>query len=244
MEATNPSREIVQFNNAIHQYKASEKILTPVTRFVNSFFPEFDAKRIAKRYAAKHGLDVADVLAEWKANGQLAATMGTAVHRYAEVEIQNLIFDGPQNNHYDGYYRAVDRVIAKLLKRFEFINTERIVFSVKLGLAGTIDLLMRDPENDDILIFDWKTNKEITTQNSYNQFALSPIGHLDNCHFAKYSLQLNTYKRIMQAENYFPGAAFRMALIHLENNGEGTVTDKWFKVRDMDDEIDSMIEWI
>jgi len=243
VKVTNPSGDTVHFDERAHRYTVAGKSLTSVTKWTGSFFPAFDAKRIAKSYAAKRGLQVPDVLADWKQAGIRGSTLGTIVHRYAECEFNNLPFDRPAYLDYEEYFQAVDRVVAKLLRRFWLIGAEVIVFSPSLGLAGTVDLLMRDPENKDVLIFDWKTNKTITTQNSYNQFALSPISHLDDCHLAKYSLQLNTYKRIIQTEDYYPDN-YRMALIHLENDGEGTVTDKWFKVRDMDDEIDSMIEWI
>jgi len=243
VKATNPRGDVVHFDERAHRYTVAGKTLTSVTKWTGSFFPAFNAERIAKSYAVKHGLEIPDVLSDWKKAGMRGSNLGTVVHRYAECEFNNLPFDRPQYSQYEEYFQAIDRVIAKLLRRFWLIGAEVIVFSPSLGLAGTVDLLMRDPENKQILIFDWKTNKIITTQNSFNQFALSPIGHLDDCHLAKYSLQLNTYKRIIQTENYYPDN-YRMALIHLENDGEGTVTDKWFKVRDMDDEIDSMINWV
>jgi len=244
MKVTNPSGDVVQFNERAHRYTVAGKPLTSVTKWTGSFSPAFDSERIAKLYAAKHGLKVPDVLAEWKQAGHRGANLGTIVHRYAECEFGNLPFDRPAYSKHEEYFQTVDRVIAKLLRRFYLIGAEIIVFSAKLGLAGTIDLLMRDPVNKDVLILDWKTNKEITTQNIYNQFALPPISHLDDCHINKYSLQLNTYKRIMQVENYYSGAGFRMALIHLENDGEGNVSDKRFKVKDMGGEIDSMLDWI
>jgi len=243
VKATNPSGDVVYFNERDHQYTVAGKTLTSVTKWTGSFFPAFDAERIAKSYAAKHGLQASDVLSDWKKAGMRGSNMGTAVHRYAECEFNNLPFDRLAYSDYEEYFQAVDHVIAKLLRRFWLIGAEVIVFSPSLGLAGTVDLLMRDPENKDVLIFDWKTNKTITTQNSYNRFALSPIGHLDDCHLVKYSLQLNTYKNILETESYYPDAGYRMALIHLENDGEGNVTDKWFKVRDMNSEIDSMINW-
>jgi len=243
VKATNPSGDVVYFNERDHQYTVAGKTLTSVTKWTGSFFPAFDAERIAKSYAVKHGLQASDVLSDWKKAGMRGSNMGTAVHRYAECEFNNLPFDRLAYSDYEEYFQAVDHVIAKLLRRFWLIGAEVIVFSPSLGLAGTVDLLMRDPENKDVLIFDWKTNKTITTQNSYNRFALSPIGHLDDCHLVKYSLQLNTYKNILETESYYPDAGYRMALIHLENDGEGNVTDKWFKVRDMNSEIDSMINW-
>ena len=244
IRASNPSGITLYFDETAHRYVTESGVeLTSVTRWVGSFFPKFNSQQIAERYARKHGLSVESVLAEWAMAKDRGSELGHIVHKYAESTLCNLLFDRTQYEAYEEYFQAIDRIIPKLLKRFRLIGAEIIVFSEKLGLAGTIDLLMRDPKNKDILIFDWKTNKEIRTKNNYNQFALEPISHLDDCHLAKYSLQLNSYKRIMKEENYYPGAEYRMALIHLMNQ-RGDITDKWYKIPYMDNEINLMLEWI
>jgi len=73
---------------------------------------------------------------------------------------------------------------------------------------------MQDKETGEILLLDWKTNKEISTTNFF-QTAFPPIDHLQDTHISKYSLQLSLYQTIIVKENYYPNAkGFRQALIH------------------------------
>ena len=58
-------------------------------------------------------------------------------------------------------------------------------------------------ENPDgtLSIYDWKRCKLITRINNFNKFAISPvICHLPDSNFWHYSLQLNTYKYILESK--------------------------------------------
>ena len=52
-----------------------------------------------------------------------------------------------------------------------------------------------------LIIYDWKRCKEIKESNSFKEFALTEcIKHLPDTNFWHYSLQLNTYKAILEAK--------------------------------------------
>jgi hypothetical protein len=52
-----------------------------------------------------------------------------------------------------------------------------------------------------LIIYDWKRCKEIKENNSFKEFALTEcIKHLPDTNFWHYSLQLNTYKAILEAK--------------------------------------------
>ena len=58
-------------------------------------------------------------------------------------------------------------------------------------------------ENPDgtLSIYDWKRSKLITRINNFNKFAIQPvICHLPDSNFWHYSLQLNTYKKILESK--------------------------------------------
>lgn len=71
-----------------------------------------------------------------------------------------------------------------------------------LRVAGQIDLLIKD-END-IIIADYKTNKEIKKhsyfdKNKFNRIMMKyPLNNIEDCNFYHYSLQLSTYAYLLQ----------------------------------------------
>ena len=52
----------------------------------------------------------------------------------------------------------------------------------------------------ELIIYDWKRSKNIFMDNPYAQ-GFTPVEHLSDCNFNHYTLQLNTYKRILE-RNY------------------------------------------
>ena len=234
------------FNENPHKYWVGDTVLTSVTKFIRGFFPEFKADEIAEKYAQKHGLLVKDVLSDWKRKGDEGRDLGKLVHYYIEscfVE-DNL---GRRKEppfipeKYKDHIRVADEAIRLIFNKFKFIAAEQIVFSVELGLAGQIDLLMRDDRYGlDILVMDWKTNAKISKDNPWQE-AMEPIQHLDACNWNEYCIQLNIYEYIMKKEKYFPGCNFRKGLIHI---GGDPVKLHWHKVPDMQDMVEKMVGWI
>jgi ATP-dependent exoDNAse (exonuclease V) beta subunit len=234
--ATNPSGATVYFDEAHHKYFVGDVVLTPVTTFVGSFFPKFDTENIAEKYALKHGCKTEDVLARWEDARLKGEELGTAVHEYAYGEITGDRWPAPEK--YEPYYQNVDRALAEIKRKFEILGAEEIVFSQKFGLGGTIDLICEDPTNGDMLIFDWKTNRQLQLDNVWEN-GLPPLQGLEDCDLVRYTLQVNVYEFILREEQYFPGANFRRGLIHLVGD-----RPKWYKVQDMQVEIKEMLKSI
>jgi hypothetical protein len=77
-------------------------------------------------------------------------------------------------------------------------RTEWMVYHEDIKLAGSIDMVYENPDGT-LEIYDWKRCKEITSLNNWNQFSTNPaLCHLPAANFWQYSLQLNTYKRILE----------------------------------------------
>ena len=221
------------FDENVHQYFIRGQSLISVTTFIKDFFPKFDKENISRKYATKHGLNQQSVLSEWKKKGEESQKRGILLHSYAEKS-----FIGEQKvesipEQYQELRQMTDKAVMILTKKYKFIAAEQIVFSAALGIAGTIDLLMRDQA--DILILDWKYSETLKTENVF-QNALDPINHLEDCNMNHYKLQMNLYERILQNEEYFPGARFCKWLIHVKRNNLD-----WYKVEDMQAEIEKMI---
>lgn len=170
-----------------------------VTTYIKQFFPKF----------ARHAP------APFSPYKSSSANFGADIHKYAEAALNGTtrpVFAGKQHQ---AYCRVVDRCIDDLSRSLNFIEAEKIVFSHQDMLAGAIDMLMRDPADGTVIIFDWKTTGKLSTHNP-QQRALPPYDTLlTDCNFHYYQCQLNLYRRLLDTQGYFPGASFKMMLIHL-----------------------------
>jgi ATP-dependent exoDNAse (exonuclease V) beta subunit len=76
-----------------------------------------------------------------------------------------------------------------------------MIYDETLKLAGSIDMVYEDPISGELSIFDWKRAKEISKINSFGKCASTEcISHLPDTNFWHYSLQLNTYKAILESK--------------------------------------------
>lgn len=187
----------LRFNKKKHQYSVKNKVLTSVTQWIHFFFAEFDAKAMAKRLASfpvnkvkKKGVKF--WLNEWKQS----SIMGSLVHK----EIEEAIL----TKHMDKYPFTTTRAKNALTWLNSYIKDldnvrlypEVVIYNERLGLAGTIDLLLLYGNN--IVIVDWKTNKAINTTNKYNTFGITKVTKdLEDINYNHYTLQLNTYKYLL-----------------------------------------------
>lgn len=77
-------------------------------------------------------------------------------------------------------------------------RTEWMIYDEDSKVAGSIDMVYENSDGT-LSIYDWKRCKEIVKQNTWNKFALEPlIKHIPDTNFWHYSLQLNTYKYILE----------------------------------------------
>lgn len=235
----------ISFTEKNHRYidNLGNKYVS-VTSFLKGCFKKFDSVKIAKACSKGinpkySGRDYRDILSDWKKEAIRGTSEGTNVHEYAEYwgappgkSIK------PMSDRCKLVFNQVDIAYRKLLLQFKFIAAEIIVFSPKLRIAGTIDLLFYDQETNEIIIIDWKTNKTISTENLY-QKCLSPIEHLQETDINKYGLQLSLYQHVMIKENYFPKAkGYRRALIHLTATSATPIKLEYYEY-----EINRMVEY-
>ena len=95
---------------------------------------------------------------------------------------------------------SVEYSFFKIKDYKHLIRTEWMVYHEELKLVGSIDMIFEN-ENGDIEIYDWKRSKEIVYDSNYNKFAITPsISHLPDTNFWHYSLQLNTYRKIIESK--------------------------------------------
>jgi len=181
----------------------------PVSGFISQFSKPFDSELIAKIIAKKRNVPYTAILEEWDEIKVEGLNLGSATHKWIEdfykglnpsmpkITINEDLID-PLNGTFEE--KLYDRIrkfkIAynEHLLNFKPIKQEFKVFSLKYGIAGTLDILFEN--NGKYYIGDWKTNKKFSLKSKDK--LLPPFDNLDDTSLNKYSLQLSTYKLMLE----------------------------------------------
>ena len=234
--AEHPSGAIITFDEEKHTYVCDNIYYDSVTQIIHKMFPEFNTNAVSARYAKKHGLNQQDVINEWAESNRIACEFGTKIHLYCENLMLGKELPKADNEKEKEYFKSSDKFIASLMKSHDIVQCEQIIFSPKLRLAGTVDLIMREKSSGNLAIFDWKTNKKILKYSDYNEFGLKFFSHLSHCNFIHYCVQLNVYRFMLYAEKYYDCKNAPMELFHITSNDV-----KIYKVKDMNHEVSSLL---
>lgn len=193
-----------------HQYFYYDKpVKQSVTQFTGSFFEEFDKEGISLKYAKKHGLTQEEVLADWERKGNISSISGTIIHGFLENYSRGKVFDLDFSlADCKGIGEEVRERVSLLLPQAEQFHHETLnklipvqceyTVGIEDIIAGNIDLLCWNVRDQEFQIWDYKNLKEFTTSNNWGKKALKEFRNYDDCHLVHYSIQLNTYKAILQ----------------------------------------------
>jgi len=205
---------------------------TSVTTWNHKHFPKFDADAViqnifnSKSWGPDNkywGLTAEQIKESWKANGDAVAGAGTNLHEKIEQFMNNdLIAPNYTQQELFNSYTSGDTEAVEWNYFIEFVKdhpelkpyrTEWMIYDEDLKLAGSIDMVYENPDGT-LSIYDWKRSKEIIKTNNWNKFACNPlIGHMPDTNFWHYSLQLNTYKAIL--ERKYGKVVSKLCLIRL-----------------------------
>ena len=196
------------FNEEDHSYIDERgRRYTSVTSLVSQGFEAFDSERVAKRVALKEGRDWRDIVAEWRETGKMAASQGTRLHENCEMQIRGKLdcMHEPKTPYEQIIFKIAYDEVARLksdphLIKFE---PEKLVFSPRLLLAGSIDLL--GEYDDGWRIYDWKNIKSLSKCGFNGKCGIiEPTSKIEDSNFWHYVLQLNLYEVILKVERYIP----------------------------------------
>ena len=198
-----------------HLYNLSSRSdisFTSVTTFVDQFFERFDAQKIANKLVNSHpkylGRTAESLLEDW----ETARQHGTNVHQEIEDWIKNDI------------QPIEDQSIAgvRWIRDYKNINniellSEVIVYSLELGIAGTLDLLVLNKSTNQYEIVDWKTSKKINKKSFNKKVGIKPATrYIMDCNYYHYALQLSLYRYIL--EEYYDLKIQNQIIIQLKGN--------------------------
>jgi ATP-dependent exoDNAse (exonuclease V) beta subunit len=186
-----------------------------VTTWNHSHFEPFDADKIiakmmnGKRWTQSkyYGQTPDEIKAGWEANRDSAANAGTKMHYDIECYYNNLSVtnDSVEYSYFNQFLADHPELVP--------YRTEWMVWDKELRFAGSIDMVYENPDGT-LKIYDWKRSKEIKKTTYWPKFSHTPcISHLLDTNFWHYSLQLNTYKAII--EKHYGKRVTELALVCL-----------------------------
>lgn len=197
----------IEFDPIPHKYTVrGEDGYTSVTTFVHSHFDHFDSKAQAEKIVTSrnmsnpkykyYGMTAEQIKALWDKNGKDASEAGTKMHYDIECfwnswEVTNT------STEYVYFTKFVEDFQAKNPGTKPY-RTEWMVYYEELKLSGSIDMVFENPDGT-LRIYDWKRCGEIPAEGFGGKRAKTEcIRHLPDAKFWQYSLQLNTYKTILE----------------------------------------------
>ena len=205
----------ISLHTESHVYSLSNRsdiAFTSVTTFVDQFFEKFDAEKIANKLVNTHpkylGRTVSSLLGDW----EKARQHGTNVHQEIEDWIKKDIEPiEAQSISGVGWIRDY-----KKLNNIELFS-EVIVYSIELGIAGTIDLLAFNKSTNQYEIVDWKTSKKINKESFNRKVGIKPESKkIMDCNYYHYALQLSLYRYIL--EQYYDLQIQNQIIIQLQSD--------------------------
>ena len=128
-----------------------------------------------------------------------SSSSGTKTHMdiewfYNELPVEN------DTKEYE-YFKKFNEDFKKEFPQYRPYRTEWTVFYKEIKLAGSIDMVYENTEDGTLMIYDWKRVKRIDYEAYKNDMATNPVlDGIPNSNFWHYSLQLNTYKAILESQ--------------------------------------------
>ena len=218
---------------------------TSVTTWNHKHFEEFDADAIITRMMSGknwklskyYGMTRDEIKATWDKTRDDAAAAGTLMHYNIERVYNGCGLDDVDNGSPEFQYFR--RFHADHVDQLEPFRTEWMIFHEEHRLSGSIDILFRNLDDGTYSIYDWKRSKEIKKTAFGGAFAKTQgIEHLPDSNFWHYSLQLNTYKTILEQKYDMVIRDMFLVCLHPDNPNKSYIK---LKVPDLSDEMRELL---
>ena len=256
-----PMDKNIAFDEPTHKYTILTDLnskYTSVTTFNHSHFPDFDADVVidkmmnGKNWNEKNkywGLNKEEIKNAWIKNGSNVSSEGTNLHFDIECFMNQELPEGEITTHetlLKNYEKNIENhknsseewdfflQFVRATPHLKPYRTEWYIYHDEIKLAGSIDMVYENPDNT-LSIYDWKRVKEITKSNMFEEYANTYcINYLPNTNFWHYSLQLNTYKAILELKYNKKVTSLHLVRLHPNNNKK---TYEIIKCTDLTDEV-------
>jgi hypothetical protein len=187
-----------------------------VTTLIERFFP-FDLKRYIEKKAKDEDRTEEDVLDEYLTNRDEAAEKGTYLHNQIENFLKGIDYDSNtiEFQQFLDFYKKEIKT-----RNLIFSDAEKMIFSNKHNVAGTIDCLFKKEHIDEYVMIDWKRSRKLVIKGSGEpdkrgfQIDINGLTNLNNCSYYRYCLQQNIYKNIVETESSMKISSMQLVVFH------------------------------
>lgn len=219
----------IAFDEETHKYfhpkdETGNAEYISVTTLIERFFP-FDLKRYIERKSIEDERTEEDVFIEYLMIRDEAADKGTFLHHQIENYLKGNNFDSDLRE-FEFFLNFYSKEIKK--RNLVYFDAERMIFSRKYNVAGTIDCLFKKSDKDEYVMLDWKRSKKLIIDGRPKIFgfgyALSELSNLDNSSYNRYCLQQNVYKYILESECSMKVSSMKLVVLH-DNYSDYFVVD-------------------
>jgi hypothetical protein len=213
----------IKFFEKDHHYEINGvRAKKSVSQLIKKYEKPFEKEKIASHIARRDGKPVEVILDEWKYNGDYSCHKGSEFHLMVEnfyerrtipIDKQaavELINKSGGNNNLENYYTEMALLIKNFRNFYDWwkqdhilLKSEFVIGDKEKKVCGTIDNLSFNKKTGKLVLFDYKTNKEIKTKGYKDEMLLKPFDHIPNCELSKYSIQLLLYKLIIERNSPF-----------------------------------------
>jgi hypothetical protein len=211
------------------------------------------------------GMTSEEIKSQWSTNGASVSQSGTDLHYRIECFMNNRLPEDPEipfsgfplsvMDHVFTHRELLEQPIAiddfQVQEWTYFLNfvrdhplmkpyrTEWTIYNEDIKISGSIDMVYEN-EDGTLSIYDWKRCKQITKVNQFNKYALTPeICEMPDSNFWHYSLQLNTYKAILESKYNKTIRDMFLVQLHPESDEGNYVL---YKVPDLSIKIQEMFQ--
>ena len=242
-----PREDRILFNETEHVYtvdgvQVPRSVTGLVHKFVESFDPRdaIEAMQNGARWEVKRQLYTNDagelltpdeIVCKWARNGEVQRARGQLLHFHAEQFLNGCALEPPPSPEFRQFLAIHSSLLGEGLRIY---RTELSVFHCGLHLAGQIDLLCLDASGAFVVV-DWKRCKQIRYDAC--QPMKEPLGHLPDCNFYTYSLQLNLYAYILSTEYGMPVNNMLLGIVHPDKD-----KGQLLSVPCLREEVESIVE--
>ena len=205
------------------------------------------------------GMTPPEIKQQWSTAGDASSGAGTLLHHEIECFMNSRDFDISEATytHDDLWQNYLERrsegqpvegildapewqfflTYVQTFPTLEPYRTEWLIYHEEWRLAGSIDMVYRNPD-DSLMIYDWKRSKGIKNT-PFSKFAVTPcLRHLPDTNYWHYSLQLNLYKAMLQDK--YGKKVTRLCLVRLHPDAEEE-TYELFDVPDLQKEVHELM---
>jgi len=202
----------MQFLEKTHKYiivTDPDSKYDSVTTWNHSHFAHFNAALIIKNMMKGKnwnpenkywGMTAEEIKKKWSQDGLKAAAQGTHLHYAIEcfMNIEEPTTQMVSNPVYDSVEWSYFLEFTRAFPELKPYRTEWRIYDEDIKMAGSIDMVYEN-EDGTLSIYDWKRCKEISKVSAFKKHAKTAcINYIPDTNFWHYSLQLNTYKAILE----------------------------------------------